>query len=54
MRDPERMIGEGPAREGALAASWSGCSRPLGHICARAQRLLRLGNKYGRDRLDAT
>jgi len=55
MRDPERMIGEG-RRQGKHVGRFmerllSG-TFPWAHL-RQAQRLLRLGNKYGRDRLDA-
>jgi transposase len=55
MRDPERMIGEG-RRQGKHAGRFmerllSG-TFPWAHL-RQAQRLLRLGNKYGRERRDA-
>jgi hypothetical protein len=55
MRDPERMISEG-RRQGKHVGRFmerllSG-SFPWAHL-RQAQRLLRLSNKYGRERLDA-
>jgi transposase len=55
MRDPERMIAEG-RRQGTHVGRFLERLRagtcPWAHL-RQAQRLLRLGNKYGRARLDA-
>jgi transposase len=55
MRDPERMISEGQRlgkHVGRFLERLLSGTFPWAHL-RQAQRLLRLGNKYGRERLDA-
>jgi hypothetical protein len=55
MRDPERMISEGRCQGkyvGRFMERLLSRSFPWAHL-RQAQRLLRLSNKYGRERLDA-